>query len=388
MYSAMEVPMALLKSIIADEKCQDDFKKEGLLKPRLGASPPYGKFSHVHVGGNHPLMLYESAYQCTSKAMKLSAYASNINVSYTKQDGQQLQSCTESCHPFLYPYFMANAEVTQLLQQWVNDNASSPLISSVKEVLKMYDHKEGNLEGYKYNEEDWTDRLVKTLNIHPFFQSGACVKSFRFGHNSIMDTFRIDTFGIERRVAKMYLFHGLPDMYFLNHCTPLLGLTADHRDDEYETVPEESGRDSVASPAEQFDTAADPFKVVIGEMSKHLVPLNAPLDKMGELMANMHCAHNDHILHQFLENNNHELQQFTIDGLFVNRESGLSRLSMELKPKEINERPLASQLPSHFTCYQYHINHIIFPTRVLEPPLLCAALKEYAGINLHSVAII
>lgn len=99
---------------------------------------------------------------------------------------------------------------------------------------------------------------------------------------------------------------------------------------------------------------------------------------MGELLANMNCAHNDHILAHFMATNEYTVEPFAVTGIFLHKQTGCSKLVMDLKPT-------ADSTPQHphFNCFKYHIQHIITPSQLLEPPLLCAALHEYAAVNLH-----
>ena len=56
------------------------------------------------------------------------------------------------------------------------------------------------------------------------------------------------------------------------------------------------------------NTAAVP-QVLIGEHAKGHLPHAYHFSKMGELLANMHCAHNDHILQRFLVGNNYTMHR-------------------------------------------------------------------------------
>lgn len=314
---------------------------------------------------------------------------------YTKRD-IYLNSCPQSGHPFLYPFFMANFKVREFVELWVRNNATSPLLYSVNKVREMYKYNDNNSDAYMYSEEDWTDRLANTLKLHPFFasESLACLRSFRFGHNSDLDEFRQQCFGVQRTVAARYLFHGLPDIYLINkHPRIIQCTTAD-----VALVPQGSGLDGSSTAlgvglhtaahtpptapdtSANCDTAAVPRVLIgelIGEAAKGQLGRNYPFDKMGQLLANMHCAHNDHILQHFLAND-YTVQLLNITGIFLNKESGCSKFAMELKPTG-----QSTSQHANFTCFEYHIDHSITPAQVLDPALLCAALNEYAGVNLH-----
>ena len=62
---------------------------------------------------------------------------------------------------------------------------------------EMYNNDESNSDAYMYSEEDWTERLANSLNLHPVFadESLTYLRSFRFGHKSDLDEFRQTLWG-------------------------------------------------------------------------------------------------------------------------------------------------------------------------------------------------
>lgn len=184
-------------------------------------------------------MLYTSTCRGSCSAIKFRDYCASVN--YTIKD-IKLKPCTHHSHPFLAPFFMANGLVIELVDTWLHNNPMSPLIDSVRKILTMYMCDEDNSEAYMYPEEDWTDRLVNTLALHPFFadEASACLKSFKFGDNSLLDRFREQRFGLKRTVTVNYLFHGLPDIYLINKHAQIIQC-ASGEDALLQLVPEEGG---------------------------------------------------------------------------------------------------------------------------------------------------
>ena len=201
-----------------------------------------------------------------------------------------------------------------------------------------------------------------------------------------MDTFRREQFGVPTYVQKFYLFHGIPDVYLINQRPSIIkcGAVVDEA-----IVPHDSGLPSssaglglgleldsldtrpTTSDSANCDTGAG--LVFIGEAAKGKLPCSYPYSKMGELLANMNCSHNDQILHQFLTAQDYKIKPFVITGLFFHKETG--KFEMELKTDSHSE---------NLTVFAYHIDHSIVPIQLLDESLLCASLREYAGIDLHT----
>lgn len=379
-----DATLSFLTEIIVDESSQNTMIRKEQLKPtEKSTNHQYGIFHKVK-STNQSFMMYTPAYHGSCSAIKFDDYVRS-SMYYTKND-VDLQGCQHSCHPFLYPFFMANVKVREFIGRWVSNNDTSPLLQSVQQVLDMYKDDEDNSDAYMYSEEDWTDRLADSLKVHPFFanESLACLRSFRFGDTSNLQKFREQHFGVKRIIAARYLFHGLPDLYIINQHPQIIQCSSG--DDAL--VPQERGLDATSTALEQHPTGADTTPtaldasaigdtpaVVIGEAAKGHLPHNYPFSKMGELLANLHCAHNDHILQRFLVRNDCTIEPFNITGIFLHKESGCSKFAMELKSKFQR---------ADFTCFAYHIDHSITPTQLLDASLLCAVLTKYAGINLHT----
>ncbi len=360
---------AMLKEIIIDEWLLNDMIEDKQLKykGRKSTAHHYGKFYQVRVkSGLKPLMLYSSEYHGSSSGIHFFDYISNIK--YTKKD-VDLQSCLHRSHPFLCPFFMANVKVNEVLGLWVQNNGESPLLKSVQKVQQVYSKDEENSVAYLYSEEDWTERLANALNIHPLFanDSPACLKSFKFSQTTELDRFRCQRFGFppsNPKLSSHYLFHGLPDIYLISGRPQIVQCAISPAD-----VPAD-----VADTPQDFDSCAD--SIFIGEAAQGSLTLSYPYSKMGELLANMNCAHNDNILHHFLSTKDYNVQPFVINGLFLHNRTGCSNFSMELKGTKLST--------GNFTCLEYHIEHGIIPSQVLDQGLLCAALRDYAGVDLHS----
>lgn len=386
----------LLVNIIVDESSQTNMKINEQLKPNAisggGGGGGYGKFEKICLktaNKSFMFMMYTPAYHGTCSSIKFTDYVSS-SMHYSKED-INLDSCVHTCHPFLCPYYMANVKVKQLTDRWIKSNATSPLLPSVKILVQMYEDSEEHCEAYTYTEEDWTVRLTKSLNVHPLFasrdegSSATCVSSFRWGETSKLDEFRQEHFGIKRKITGKYLFQGLPDIYLMNKKVQIIQCSAGDDGGDDALVPGQGGVDATSTALQQHPTGATPTptaldpwpKVVIAEAAQgHLVVCNYPYNKMGELLANMHCAHNDHILQDFMRND-FTIKPFDITGIFLHKGSGYSKFAMKLKPKQ--------QHSINFTAFEYHIEHSIAPAQLLDGQLLCAVLKKYAGVDLHNI---
>lgn len=372
----------LLTSIIIDETLQDPLKSDGILKPtgkkkHTTGERRYGIFHRVR-RGNNEFMMYKSAYSATASSVPYNAFIQGLGV---QCEEQSISCCEEKLHPFISPFFSANSVVAKDVKLWISKNPASTLRPNVEKILEWCNclasvDEFDEFEAYMYNEDDWTRRLCKGLNFHPLLTDK--VASFRFHDQAVLDEFRLQNFGVSKNFAKDYLFHGLPDIYWLPQLPQQLQLIqhVSDTDDTDATVPDPP-QDAAIPQASGVDQILAEPNPLVGEIAKATQPRKYPFPKMGELLANMHSTHCDYILKHFSAGQ-YILKQFVVKGLFLHKETGYSHFDLDLKPT--TEEPTTD----NFSRFNYSLTHHISPCKVLNEQQLCAVLKFCTGINLHN----
>lgn len=349
---------SLLENIVLDELVQEEEDSNIKEKvPKQGIVPGY--FKRVP-GKEFFLYQYRHPWSWTSSSAKYELFE---NVFQPEVIVREFGQCAHTSHPFLCPFFSGNFIVGQALREWIKNNSNCELLPHVKKVLELYGQVAEREHEYELNEEVWNTRLCKSLKEHPSFvaiQTCHGIQAAKFEQIKY-------PIGLPKGFVSMYPFKGSPDLLlFLQDAV----FTLVHSPADPATVPTTVAGAMPETPVARaiLETPVAKPDYFVGEHDKSSQPTTFPYPKMGELCANMIIAHIDLLIRR-----NYELQNQTVNGLFIHKSSGASLFQLKLDIKT----------NGHAVIGRYSLLRYQSSVQLLTEALLCNALKTSTGLDMH-----